>query len=76
MPMFEYRCRKCGAVTEFLEAVDGKGAHACDECGSKATEKMFSTFSAQVSASGPACKDGSCPLPSGVSCPTGKCPFG
>ena len=76
MPIFEYRCRECGAVTEFLEAADRKGAHACGECGSRATEKMFSTFSAHASSSGPACKDGSCPLPSGASCPTGKCPFG
>ncbi len=51
MPIFEYQCRKCGHVTDFLEKAGSRAAHVCENCGSKKTEKIFSTFSAQVKAS-------------------------
>jgi len=65
MPLFEYRCKKCGHVTSFLEKSDGKGPHACEKCGCKDTEKVFSTFAARSgnsSSSSPACPTGTCPL--------------
>ena len=65
MPIFEYRCTKCGHVTAFLEKPDGRQAHPCQKCGSKATEKVFSTFAAKSGGSS-----------SGASsCPTGTCPL-
>lgn len=64
MPIFEYRCRKCGHVTSFLEKAGAKKDHACEECGSKATEKMLSTF---------AVKMGGSSSTGGGSCPTGTC---
>jgi len=65
MPLFEYRCRGCGHVTEFLEKPNNRGKHICEKCGGKDLEKVFSTFSAraQGTSSGNA------------SCPTGTCPL-
>lgn len=65
MPIYEYRCKRCGHVTSFLESFNTQGPHECDECGSRATKRVLSTFAAQV-------KGGS---PSVSSCPTGTCPL-
>lgn len=65
MPIYEYRCKKCGHVTSFLESADSKQDHKCEKCGSRDTEKILSTFAAQV-------KDSPS---SGSSCPTGTCPL-
>lgn len=65
MPIFEYRCGKCGHVTAFLEKPDSRKAHACEKCGSRATEKVFSTFAAKSGSSSS----------SASSCPTGTCPL-
>ncbi len=54
MPIFEYRCTDCGHVTEYLEAADAKGKHACESCGGRETEKEFSKFSARVAPDSPA----------------------
>ncbi len=65
MPIFEYQCRKCEHVTSFLEKADSRKAHACEKCGSRETEKIFSTFAARSKGSS-----------SGASsCPTGTCPL-
>lgn len=64
MPIFEYRCSKCGHVTAFLEKANARGGHACENCGSKKTEKIFSTFAAKTGTSS-----------SDASCPTGTCPL-
>jgi putative FmdB family regulatory protein len=69
MPIFEYRCGQCGHVTEFLEKAGAKGEHACEQCGSTATEKVFSTFAAQSGqAAAPSC-------PRRGTCPSGTCPL-
>ena len=68
MPMFEYQCKKCGHVTEFLESTgSSKKKHVCQKCGSTELEKLFSAFSARVAS-------GSTPTGSS-SCPTGTCPL-
>jgi len=68
MPIFEYRCKKCGHVTEFLEKPNDHRRHNCEECGSKDTEKAFSTFAAKVgTSSSSSCSTGTCP--------TGTCPL-
>ena len=48
----------------FLEKPDSRGAHRCEACGSKRTEKIFSTFTAKsgTSSSGGSCPTGTCPL--------------
>jgi len=65
MPIFEYRCNKCGAKAEFLEKSGGKNKHICEKCGSSDMRKLFSTFSATSSS-----KSGG-----SDSCPTGTCPL-
>ena len=63
MPIFEYRCDKCGHVTSFLEESDSREVHTCEKCGLKDTQKIFSTF---------ATKSGGSSL-GASSCPTGTC---
>ncbi len=65
MPIFEYKCKKCGHKTEFLEKAGSDKKHTCEKCGSNDLQKMFSTFSATISSKSSG--DGSCP--------TGTCPF-
>ncbi len=66
MPIYEYRCKKCGEVSEFLEEPGNSKKHACEKCGSRAVEKVFSVFSARVSSGSSS---------SSSSCPTGTCPL-
>lgn len=66
MPIYEYRCQKCGEVTEALVRMGAEPDLACRKCGSKKLERKFSTFAAHGASSG-----GS----SGDSCPTGTCPL-
>jgi len=63
MPMFEYKCNKCGHKTEFLEKSSGKSKHVCEKCGSSDMQKLFSGFSLGQSSQG------------NSSCPTGTCPL-
>ena len=44
MPIFEYQCKKCGAITESLQKADDPKP-PCDECGSKSTFKVMSNTS-------------------------------
>lgn len=55
MPIYEYRCRDCGAKFEILVYGDQKTA-ICEKCGSEDTERLMSGFAAAASSSGP----GSC----------------
>lgn len=44
MPIFEYKCKKCGTVFEFLARQGQKPS--CPSCGGRRLEKLVSTFSA------------------------------
>ena len=48
MPIFEYKCIKCGTMTEFLEKSSGRSSRSCPKCGSKELEKQISVFSPAV----------------------------
>ena len=72
MPIYEYKCKKCGHKFEHLARTLSDVADKCPKCGARKPEKQFSTFSASVHESGSACSTGSCGTPS---CPTGTCPF-
>ena len=63
MPIFEYKCQKCGHKMDFLEKSSARNKHICEKCGSSQMKKQFSGFSVG--------KDGQ----SDDSCPTGTCPF-
>ncbi|MGA2315851.1 MAG: zinc ribbon domain-containing protein [Thermodesulfobacteriota bacterium] len=46
MPIYEYRCRKCGKLFEKIQKVDeGGNSLKCPYCGGKKPEKVFSRFS-------------------------------
>ena len=67
MPIFEYKCKKCGHVTEFLEKASGTAKHVCEECKGSDLQRVFSGFSVGHS-------DGSASQDT-RSCPTGTCPI-
>ncbi|MBN2376750.1 MAG: hypothetical protein JXD22_10125 [Sedimentisphaerales bacterium] len=64
MPIYEYKCEKCGYVEEFLEKSRNAVKHNCPECKNVEMKKKISTF---------ACKDSS--SQASDACPTGTCPF-
>jgi putative FmdB family regulatory protein len=70
MPIYEYKCRKCCSISEFLEIASTSEVRKCTHCGSEKLEKQFSTFSARV-ADGPSkkchgCSDFKCPHAGGM----------
>lgn len=70
MPIFEYRCRQCGHVSEFLESAGRRGKHPCQHCGSPETEKVLSGFAVgrsgcSTSQECPSCTNCECPHASG-----------
>ena len=67
MPLVEYRCTKCGHVTEVLARSGKDPAPVCEECGGKKVEKLFSAFSARVAVKEPPARCATCP--SSESCP-------
>jgi putative FmdB family regulatory protein len=44
MPIYEYKCKKCGAHYEAL-VMGSEDAVECDKCGSKEKERLMSCFS-------------------------------
>jgi len=43
MPLYEYRCKKCGSVSEFLSTIGDTGETlACKSCGGNDLEKLLS----------------------------------
>jgi putative FmdB family regulatory protein len=62
MPLYKYRCAKCGHVMEVLEKVDAIGRHVCEKCGSRYMERLMATFSVGPRSSGGSCPTGTCSL--------------
>ncbi len=67
MPMFEYKCRKCGDIMEFLERSSSSRKHVCQRCKSSDLQRLFSSFS--VGRANNLSPRGN------ESCPTGTCPL-
>jgi len=62
MPIFEFRCHKCGKEFERLVFASDKGSVPCPQCGSESTERVLSVFASNATgkmASG-SCATGSC----------------
>lgn len=76
MPIFEYKCNKCGHVTEFLEKAGTAQKHICEKCSSSDLQKQLSGFAVgQSKSANQACETcPSEPCSSGV-CPDGTCPL-
>ncbi|MGM0600766.1 MAG: FmdB family zinc ribbon protein [Candidatus Rifleibacteriota bacterium] len=63
MPLYEYRCKKCGDVSTFLEKINQNGKHECKKCGSNEMVKIYSSFqTGDKEKSGGTCSTGTCPL--------------
>ncbi|HSR53134.1 MAG TPA: zinc ribbon domain-containing protein [Acidobacteriota bacterium] len=57
MPIFEYRCPRCGE--QFEKIVMGSSSSVeCPACSSTEVEKMISSFAAQSRSDGRACRAG------------------
>lgn len=65
MPIYEYKCGKCGRISEFLESSGRPADKKCVHCGSDKLEKQFSTFAAGVGKGTSkrcyGCSDDTCP---------------
>jgi len=48
MPLYEYKCVKCGKVVEVLVRNSGAEPLECPECGAKGLEKLMSASSISV----------------------------
>jgi len=56
MPIYEYRCRKCGRIFEKIQKLgDGEKSLTCPYCGSQRPEKILSSFSSKGSESTASC---------------------
>jgi putative FmdB family regulatory protein len=42
MPIYEYQCKKCGAVSEILTTVGKEHLVSCKTCGSSAVKRLIS----------------------------------
>lgn len=42
MPIYEYQCKKCGAVSEFLCGIGKQDLVSCKKCGSQDVERLIS----------------------------------
>lgn len=51
MPLYEYKCLKCGRLTEKIEAVSGPHLKKCPHCGGK-VESVISAPAIQFKGSG------------------------
>jgi putative FmdB family regulatory protein len=49
MPIYEYKCEKCGAVFETLVSVHSKNETICSKCGSKEIRKLISAAGIKIS---------------------------
>lgn len=76
MPLFEYRCADCAAVSEVLVGV-GAGSNdqtvRCEHCGSIKVSKLLSRINIgrSLAAFSQPCGEAACPAPSG--CCGGAC---
>ncbi len=60
MPIFEYKCAKCGKISSILLKNSDESGVKCPDCGSKKLAKQMSAFAGFVKESKPASKCGGC----------------
>jgi putative FmdB family regulatory protein len=74
MPIYEYRCTKCGCVFEEISAysANGNGTHKCEKCGAPAKRLISAPqvvfhgggfYVTDHKSANPACEPTSTPLP-------------
>lgn len=52
MPIYEYRCQKCGAIIEKLQKINDEPLVTCAECNEDSLEKQISNTSFQLKGKG------------------------
>jgi putative FmdB family regulatory protein len=52
MPLYEYRCGKCGKLTEVIQSFSEKPLRICPHCGVRALKKLMSAPAIQFKGSG------------------------
>jgi len=52
MPIYEYRCGKCGFQKEFLQRLNDAPLTRCPECGKRALSKMVTAAGFQLKGTG------------------------
>jgi len=76
MPIYEYRCQACLAVTEFMVGRIGATPAdlKCGQCGSQKMTKALSTIAVHGAPPASPCKNGQCPVPAAQrTCLGGRC---
>lgn len=73
MPIYEYKCRKCGHTFDHLARMLSDTGKKCPKCGASQPVKQFSTFSTSEGTNSTSCPMGTCPT---AICPTGACSLG
>jgi len=74
MPIFEYRCEKCGHVMEVLHKSRTAEKPTCEKCGGSEMSKLLSGFAVGKAAESAAC-DSCASLPACGGCAGGACPM-
>lgn len=52
MPIYEYRCKKCGKQFEYMQRMSDAAKRKCEACGALALERLISSTSFQLKGSG------------------------
>lgn len=52
MPIYEYRCKKCGKQFEYMQRMSDGPKRKCEACGALALERLISHTSFQLKGSG------------------------
>jgi len=75
MPIFEFKCDKCGHIMEVLQKSRTAEAPTCEKCGGTNLKKLLSGFAVGKTAAAPAC-DSCFDAPAcGGACSGGTCPM-
>jgi len=52
VPIYEYRCKKCGKQFEYMQRMSDAPKKKCEACGALALERLISSTSFQLKGSG------------------------
>lgn len=72
MALYEYKCKDCGEISEFLVFSPSEKL-SCKKCGSEKLEKLLSGFAVSVKSGSSGTSEPGCPY--GGSCSSGNCGF-
>lgn len=75
MPIFEYKCAKCGHVMEVLQKSLTAEPPVCEKCGGAKLQKLLSGFAVGKTAPAPACDSCFNSPACGGACSGGTCQF-